>query len=323
MVPIWQTQHQTRVQISTHLVQDQHPLGPFTESGIPAMALCFVRGSQQAVLAKAGCFGQFSGLWVWVWTTIHWQEWGWGAVMIIQMSAATPMIPCESILSATRADPQGHSWMVHHVKYRPWSRSIVPSRPDSSFSLNLMGQGMEAHCLSKNVFMSLLLWVLADVICCLYYLVKMLISQPQRGVAFVIDSALPLDMLKGLQSLDATLPRFLHSSPSLGKVKRRKLYSKHLVTLFPWASTMSHAMKDGKASRYFISLCLGSTERSRIHRALTELVLWWWSRSDIRLSPNCPWKSMGHKTRTFPLMPSHTTQWRPALLVLCLWSTLS
>lgn len=86
-------------------------------------------------------------------------------------------------------------------------------------------------------------------------------------------SALLLDMFKGLQGLGATLPRFLRSSPILGKAKRMKLHAKHLVTLLPWASTVSHTVKGGKASRCFVSLCLGSEERSGIHRALIELVL--------------------------------------------------
>lgn len=159
-----------------------------------------------------------------------------------------------------------------------------------------MGQSMEPHCLSKNVFMSRLLWVLADVICCLYYLVKMLISQPQWGGASVTESAFLLDILKGLQGLGATLPRFLRSSPVLGKAKRMKLHAQHLVTLLPWASTVSHTVKGGKASRCFISLCLGSEERSGIHRAFTELVLLWWSQSNVSLIPNCPWKRMGDTT---------------------------
>lgn len=54
--------------------------------------------------------------------------------------------------------------------------------------------------------------MLADVICCLYYLVKMLISQPQRGVASVIDFASLHDIFKSLLNLHATLakvPAFL------------------------------------------------------------------------------------------------------------------
>lgn len=81
-----------------------------------------------------------------------------------------------------------------------------------AFSLHLTGPGTQPPHLSKNHFMSLPLSVLADVICCLYYLVKMLISQPQRGAAPVMDPASPLDTSKSSLDRGATLakaPAFL------------------------------------------------------------------------------------------------------------------
>lgn len=167
-----------------------------------------------------------------------------------------------------------------------------PSTHASAFSPNLMGQSMEPHCLTKNCFMSLLLGVLADTICCLYYLVKMLISQPQWGIVSVIDSASLLDMWKSLQNLCAILPRSLYSFSVLEQVMRIKLYKQHLVILLPQASTMSHEVKDGRTARCFKTLCMSSAERSGICKNLRELLPLSRTLHKIpRPDPNCPWKT--------------------------------
>lgn len=87
-------------------------------------------------------------------------------------------------------------------------------------SLHQMGLHTRRPCLSENHFKSLLILVLADVICCLYYLVKMLISQPQRGAAPVTASAPPLDMSKSSLNPGLVLPRLLHSSPIAEEARR-------------------------------------------------------------------------------------------------------
>ena len=123
----------------------------------------------------------------------------------------TPLTPCERTESAAGADPQWHLWPDHCCNHTGLGACLWLAQ-FPAFSLNLMSQGTELHCLSKNHFMSLLLWLLADVICFLYYLVKMLISQPQWGVASVIDFTSLPNMLKSLSNLRAMLakvPAFL------------------------------------------------------------------------------------------------------------------
>lgn len=115
---------------------------------------------------------------------------------------------CETTLSAWEQTPPRAFTGGPRQTHRPWSCSWPGVCPAAAFLAGSDVQGTEPRGLSHNHVVRLLLRVLADVICCLYYLVKMLISQPQRGLLLVGCAAF-LGMLESRPRLCAMLAEVL------------------------------------------------------------------------------------------------------------------